>query len=90
MSKGIRQKRARTAKKQRTAKRTAKRERTAKKPKGIVVINGEQYYSDIPPASQASQQFRDMMKADTGIFKGWRKHPTRWPVYHNGVKIYYH
>jgi hypothetical protein len=84
MSKGTRQKRARTAKKQRTPKRTAK------KPKGIVVINGEQYYSDIPPASQASQQFRDMMKADTGIFKGWRKHPTRWPVYHNGVKIYYH
>jgi hypothetical protein len=84
MSKGTRQKRARTAKKQRTAKRTAKQS------KGIVVINGEQYYSDIPPASQASQQFRDMMKADTGIFKGWRKHPTRWPVYHNGVKIYYH
>jgi hypothetical protein len=85
MSKGTR-KRARTAKKQ----RTGKKQRTANKPKGIVVINGEQYYSDIPPASQASQQFRDMMKADTGIFKGWRKHPTRWPVYHNGVKIYYH
>ena len=78
MSKGTR-KRARTTKKQ----------RTAKKSKGIVVINGEQYYSDIPPASQASQMFRDMMKAETGIFKGWRKHPTRWPVYHNGVKIYY-
>jgi hypothetical protein len=86
MSKGTRQKRTRTAKQARTAKQS----RTAKKPKGIVVINGEQYYSDIPPASQASQQFRDMMKADTGIFKGWRKHPTRWPVYHNGVKIYYH
>ena len=70
--------------------RTAKRGRTAKTPKGIIVINGEQYYSDIPPASQASQQFRDMMKADTGIFMGWRKHPMRWPVYHDGVKIYYH
>jgi len=66
-----------------------KRVRTAKKSKGIVVIKGEQYYSDIPPASQASHMFRDM-KAETGIFKGWRKHPTRWPVYHNGVKIYYH
>ena len=83
MSKGTR-KRARTAKQSRTAKRTEK------KSKGIIVINGEQYYSDIPPASQASQMFRDMMKAETGIFKGWRKHPTRWPVYHNGVKIYYH
>lgn len=83
MSKGTR-KRARTAKQSRTAKRTAK------KSKGIIVIKGEQYYSDIPPASQASQMFRDMMKAETGIFKGWRKHPTRWPVYHNGVKIYYH
>ena len=79
MSKGTRKKRA----KPRTT------QRTPKKSKGIVVIKGEQYYSDIPPASQASQQFRDMMKADTGIFKGWRKHPTRWPVYHNGVKIYY-
>ena len=78
-----------TRKRARTAKRTAKQSRTPKKSKGIVVINGEQYYSDIPPASQASQMFRDMMKAETGIFKGWRKHPTRWPVYHNGVKIYY-
>lgn len=81
MSKGTRKKRAKP--------RTAKRTRTAKKSKGIIVIKGEQYYSDIPPASQASQMFRDMMKAETGIFKGWRKHPTRWPVYHNGVKIYY-
>ena len=78
MSKGTRKRKPRTAK------------RTEKKSKGIVVIKGEQYYSDIPPASQASQMFRDMMKAETGIFKGWRKHPTRWPVYHNGVKIYYH
>ena len=81
MSKGTRKRKLRSAKRAKP--------RTAKKPNGIVVIKGEQYYSDIPPASQASQMFRDMMKAETGIFKGWRKHPTRWPVYHNGVKIYY-
>ena len=90
MSKGTQKKQAQTAK--RAKPQTAKRAKpqTAKKSKGIVVIKGEQYYSDIPPASQASQMFRDMMKAETGIFKDWRKHPTRWPVYHNGVKIYYH
>ena len=82
MSKGTQKRKLRSAKRATP--------RTEKKAKGIVVIKGEQYYSDIPPASQASQMFRDMMKAETGIFKGWRKHPTRWPVYHNGVKIYYH
>ena len=90
MSKGTRKKRSRTAKRTAKRERTAKQARTAKTPKGIIVINGEHYYSDIPPSSQASQQFRDMMKADTGIFMGWRKHPMRWPVYHDGVKIYYH